>query len=90
MKRLLLFLAAFAAIASTAFAQVSTVKGTVSDENGVPMAGVSVLVKGTQIGTVTDVDGTYTLRGVPANAQTLVFSFIGMETLEVAVGHYFH
>ena len=84
MKRLLLFLAAFAAIASTAFAQVSSVKGTVSDENGEPMAGVSVLVKGTQIGTVTDVDGTYTLRGVPANAQTLVFSFIGMETLEVA------
>ena len=84
MKRLLLFLAAFAAIASTAFAQVSAVKGTVSDENGEPMAGVSVLVKGTQIGTVTDVDGTYTLRGVPANAQTLVFSFIGMETLEVA------
>ena len=47
MKRLLLFLAAFAAIASTAFAQVSSVKGTVSDENGEPMAGVSVLVKGT-------------------------------------------
>ena len=85
MKRLLLFLAAFAAIASTAFAQVSTVKGTVSDENGVPMAGVSVLVKGTQVGTITDVDGTYTLRGVPANAQTLVFSFIGMETIEAAV-----
>ena len=84
MKRFLLFLTSILVLASTAFAQVSSVKGTVSDENGEPMAGVSVLVKGTQIGTVTDVDGTYTLRGVPANAQTLVFSFIGMETLEVA------
>ena len=84
MKRLILFLTSLLVLASTAFAQVSSVKGTVTDENGDPMAGVSVLVKGTQIGTVTDVDGTYTLRGVPANAQTLVFSFIGMETLEVA------
>ena len=84
MKRFLLFLTSILVLASTAFAQVSSVKGTVTDENGDPMAGVSVLVKGTQIGTVTDVDGTYTLRGVPANAQTLVFSFIGMETLEVA------
>ena len=85
MKRLLLFLAAFAAIASTAFAQVFTIRGSVKDDSGEPLAGVSVLVKGTQIGTVTDVDGTYTLRGVPANAQTLVFSFIGMETQEVPV-----
>ena len=85
MKRLLLFLTSILVLASTAFAQVSSVKGTVTDENGDPMAGVSVLVKGTQIGTVTDVDGTYTLRGVPANAQTLVFSFIGMETIEAAV-----
>ena len=58
MKRLLLFLAAFAAIASTAFAQVSTVRGSVKDDTGEPLAGVSVLVKGTQVGTVTDIAGT--------------------------------
>ena len=85
MKRLLLFLAAFAAIASTAFAQVSTVKGTVRDENGEPLAGVSIFVKDTQVGTVSDIDGTFNLRGVPAGAKTLVISFIGMETQEVPV-----
>ena len=85
MKRLLLFLAAFAAIASTAFAQVSTVRGSVKDDTGEPLAGVSVLVKGTQVGTVTDIDGTFLLRGVPASGKTLVISFIGMETQEVPV-----
>ena len=85
MKRLLLFLTSLLVIASTAFAQVSTSRGTVLDENGEPLPGVSVLVKGTQIGTVTDIDGTFTLRGIPAGASTLVISFIGMETQEVPV-----
>ena len=84
MKRLILFLTSLLVIASTAFAQ-STVRGSVQDENGEPLAGVSILVKGTQVGTVTDIDGTFNLRGVPANAQTLVISFIGMETQEVPV-----
>ena len=83
MKRLLLFLTSLLVLASTAFAQVSAVKGTVHDENGDPLAGVSILVKGTQVGTVTDIDGNFNLRGIPANAQTLVVSFIGMETQEV-------
>ena len=83
MKRLILFLTSLLVIASTAFAQVSAVRGTVRDENGDPLAGVSILVKGTQVGTVTDVDGNFNLRGIPANAQTLVVSFIGMETQEV-------
>ena len=82
MKRLILFLTSILVLASTAFAQ-STVRGSVKDENGEPLAGVSVLVKGTQVGTVTDIDGTFTLGGVPAGANTLVFSFIGMETKEV-------
>ena len=84
MKRFLLFLTSLLVFASTAFAQ-STVRGSVKDENGDPLPGVSVLVKGTQVGTVTDIDGTFTLRGIPSNAQTLVVSFIGMETLEVPV-----
>lgn len=83
MKRFLLFLTSILVLASTAFAQVSAVKGTVSDENGEPLAGVSILVKGTQVGTVSDIDGTFNLRGIPANAQTLVISFIGMETIEI-------
>ncbi len=84
MKRLILFLTSLLVLASTAFAQ-STVRGSVKDENGEPLAGVSILAKGTQVGTVTDVNGTFLLRGIPANAQTLVISFIGMETVEVPV-----
>ena len=68
MKRFLLFLTSILVLASTAFAQVSTSRGTVRDENGDPLPGVSVLVKGTQVGTVTDIDGTFNLRGIPANA----------------------
>ena len=53
MKRLLLFLTTLVVLASTAFAQVSTVRGSVRDESGEPLAGVSILVKGTQVGTIT-------------------------------------
>ncbi len=85
MKRLLLFLTTFVVLASTAFAQVSTVRGSVRDESGEPLAGVSILVMGTQVGTITEVDGTFLLRNVPASAKTLSISFIGMETQEVPV-----
>lgn len=64
-------------------AQVSTVRGTVTDTSKDPLPGVAVVVKGTTNGTITNVNGEYTLS-VPANA-TLVFSFIGMKTSEVAV-----
>jgi TonB-linked SusC/RagA family outer membrane protein len=65
------------------FAEV-TVKGTVTDETNSPLPGVNVLVKGSTIGTVTDANGTYTI-GVPDENATLVFSFIGYTTQEVAV-----
>ncbi len=61
--------------------QKRTIKGKVTDENGEAVPGVSVLVKGTTVGTITNVDGQYTIE-VPANAQTLVFSFVGMTTKE--------
>lgn len=60
------------------------VKGTVKNAGGESLPGVTVLVKGTTNGTITDVDGNYSLTNVPANA-TLVFSFVGMKTSEVAV-----
>ena len=67
-------------------AQVSKVTGTVtSHEDGLPVVGASVLVKGTQVGTVTDIDGNFTITNVPSSAGTLVISFIGMETQEVAI-----
>src|SRR6188768_2793617 len=63
--------------------QAQTVSGTVSDENGKSLQGVSVAVKGTAGGTTTDVAGQYS---VPASAtSTLVFSYVGYTTTEVAV-----
>ena len=67
-------------------AQVSKVTGTVtSEEDGLPVVGASVLVKGTTVGTVTDIDGNFTINNVPSSAKTLVVSFIGLETQEVAI-----
>lgn len=61
------------------------IKGKVSDEKGVGLPGVSVLIKGTQRGTTTNVDGAYQLE-VPNNAAVLVFSYVGYESKEVIVG----
>lgn len=69
-----------------AWAQGRTVTGTVSDATGSTLPGVSVQVKGTQRGTTTDVSGKYTLANVPDNG-TLIFSFIGYTTQEIAVGN---
>src|SRR5690606_6513113 len=63
-----------------------TVTGTVSDENGEALAGVSILVKGTQQGTTTDINGKYTLNLTQEN-PILVFSFVGFISQEVAVGN---
>lgn len=69
---------------SIAYAQQKTVSGTVTDDAGLPLPGVSIVVKGTTNGTITNVDGNYTLSNVPGNA-VLLFSFVGMTTREVAV-----
>ena len=67
-------------------AQQKTITGKVtSSEDGSSLPGVSVSVKGTTTGTITDVDGKYSLQ-VPADAQTLVFSFVGMQTKEMTIG----
>lgn len=67
-------------------AQISKVTGNVtSEEDGLPIVGASVLVKGTTVGTVTDIDGNFTLTNVPSSAKTLVISYIGMQTQEVAI-----
>lgn len=75
---LLLLLVLFAQIA---FAQERTVSGTVSDNNGLPLPGVSILVKGTETGTQTDFDGKFSIKATPT--QVLVISFIGMKTQEI-------
>ncbi|MCB2207717.1 MAG: SusC/RagA family TonB-linked outer membrane protein [Bacteroidetes bacterium] len=69
-----------------AFAQSRTVSGKVtSSEDGSGIPGVSVFVKGTTVGTVTDLDGNFSLEIDPTH-RTLVFQYVGMETQEVEIG----
>lgn len=70
-----------------AYAQNRTVSGTVTDQStSQALPGVAVIVKGTTVGTTSGVDGAYTLN-VPADGTTLVFRFIGYETVERAIGN---
>jgi TonB-linked SusC/RagA family outer membrane protein len=74
------------ALALAVWAQERTVTGRVtSTEDGSPLPGVNVVVKGTTSGTVTDADGRYSISVPSPNAQ-LVFSFIGMQSQEITVG----
>ena len=68
------------------FAQERNITGMVtSDSDGSAIPGVNVVVKGTTTGTITDIDGKYSIN-VPEGSNTLVFSFIGLQTQEVAIG----
>lgn len=85
MKRIAMFLAFFVLSIHLILAQTVQITGTItSKEDGQPLPGASILVKGTTIGTTTDFNGKYTLN-VPADAQTLVISFVGMKQMEVAI-----
>ncbi len=64
--------------------QTKTISGRVADAKGEPIPGATVVVKGTTTGTITDMDGNFTLSDVPENA-TLAFSFVGMKNIEMAV-----
>ncbi|MGO4818645.1 SusC/RagA family TonB-linked outer membrane protein [Flavobacterium sp. W22_SRS_FP1] len=67
-------------MAQLTFAQERAVTGVVSDNAGIPIPGVSVLIKGTNFGTQTDFDGKYSIRATPT--QILIFSYIGMKNQE--------
>ncbi|KAB2824845.1 MAG: hypothetical protein F9K10_02210 [Paludibacter sp.] len=58
--------------------QISVVSGTVTDNEGGPLPGVAIMIKGTTTGTITDAEGHYTFQNVPADA-ILLFSFVGMQ-----------
>lgn len=64
--------------------QAQTVTGTVVDGSGTPLIGASLLVEGTSTGTVTDLDGNFTLT-IPANAEVIVATYTGFETIRVPV-----
>lgn len=72
MRKMLLLFALVFTVMGNAWAQ-RIITGTVTDEGGEPLIGASVFAKGTTLGTVTDIDGTYSLQ-VSAEVTTLVFS----------------
>jgi len=71
--------------ASTAWAQNVQIRGTITDETGQPLPGATVLVKGTTVGTTTDIDGQYSISS--PTTGVLVFSFIGYTAIEREVGN---
>lgn len=83
MKKYLLILCCLCA-SVMAFAQQQTVSGTVVDDFGQPLIGVSILEKGTTNGVITDMDGNFTLK-LTSDSRMLVFSYIGYKTREVSV-----
>jgi TonB-dependent starch-binding outer membrane protein SusC len=85
MRKILLLCFSFA-LALSAMAQERVVSGKVtSQEDGSPLPGVNVVVKGTTMGTATDADGSFSLS-VSENSAVLVFSFIGYSNIEITVG----
>ena len=79
MKRKLMFFMTFLFIGiGLATAQTSKVTGLVtSEEDGQPVVGASVLVNGTTLGTITDIDGKFTISNVPSSSKTLRVSYVG-------------
>ena len=88
LKNLKVFLFLVAILASMAgYAQLKTITGKVTDaSSGEPFPGSTIAVKGTTIGTITNFDGAFSFD-IPGDAQTLVFSFVGMKSLEVEIGN---
>jgi len=71
---------------SAAWAQVKQVTGVVMEkENNMPLIGVNIMVKGTQVGTITDLDGNYALEATPTDV--LVFTYLGMTPMQELVGN---
>ncbi len=71
-------------VVQLSFAQQKTITGTVNDDSGLPLPGANVIIKGSNTGTQTDFDGNYSISA--ATGQTLMFSYVGFDTQEIAVG----
>lgn len=74
----------FVLLAGISMAQTKTITGTVSDETGISLPGVSIIIVGTARGTITDIDGRYSILADPADQ--LQFRFVGMQTQTLTVG----
>src|SRR6056297_33816 len=73
-----------ALVVQISFAQEKTVSGTVTDQDGLPLPGVNIVVEGTTTGTQTDFDGNYAISA--STGQTLLFTYIGQKAVRQAVG----
>src|SRR5690606_27306581 len=86
-RTIILWLLLWCGVVTTAASQEQTISGTVTAvDTHEPLPGVSVVVKGTTIGTVTDVEGRYSLS-IPGEANVVVFSYVGYINQEVTVGN---
>src|SRR5580658_1860127 len=85
MRKVLFFLSCVLLLVGRITAQNRTITGTVLDANGAPVPGASITVKGTNVGTTTGIDGSFTLR-TNEDAKTLVISAINFTTQEINVG----
>ncbi|MDO4461738.1 MAG: SusC/RagA family TonB-linked outer membrane protein [Bacteroidia bacterium] len=84
MKKLVVLLSLLALSCAVAFAQSRTIKGTVIGDDGLPVPGASVVVKGTTTGTITDFDGNFSFT-VQQGAETIVVHFVGYKDAEIAL-----
>ena len=82
MKKFLIFTLILFCATHT-FAQLKTIKGTITDENNEPLIGVSIVVKNTSNGTITNVDGQYSIR--VDDYDVLVVRYLGYKTVEIPV-----
>ena len=73
-------------VAVSVFAQTKAITGKVtSSQDGLGIPGVTIQIKGTTIGAITDIDGNYSINVSPSH-KTLVFSYVSMKTTEVSIG----
>lgn len=84
-RKILSFLTIVLITVSFANAQTGTAVGNIVDDNGESLIGATVVVKGTTVGTITDIDGNFKLAGISVGEQTLVASFIGFAIIEQTV-----
>lgn len=82
--RFIVFTLFFVSVSAGAYAQQKTVSGKIIDEVGEALPGVTVVIKGTTNGTITDIDGNYQMAGV-ASEDVLVYGFLGMLSQEILV-----
>src|SRR5215217_42099 len=84
MRKFLLLMLSFLLLTAELIAQNRTITGKITDEKGNGVPNASVVVKGTNIGTTTSIDGTFSLA-IPSNARTIVVSYVGMGDREVGL-----